>query len=317
MSGKAMAINDGIDNDIPLLVQGNGSEGTTITGSGSMNTTNSSSLFTGSSTVFTTQVEGGDVIEKSTYVKTVKAISSDGVGFFDSNWTDGSGSATFRTKEQDLFQFKDAAGTLKFKLEQNGGLALGLSPARTFNTWFTIDNDSVNDTGGVNKTGMHFTNEEAAIQIGGSAGDIGSESILIDQAGQYVGIKFKRTSHTDYKIALGNSSGLIFTRDPDGSPSNQMIMGSEGMRVGASVSGAPSVDMDVEGDVMVRNKRIYLGTSTSASSSTTAQILCGTATPTSGLSAPKGSVYLKTNGTITTTLYVKYGTGNTNWRATY
>ncbi|WP_408585903.1 hypothetical protein [Novosphingobium sp.] len=53
---------------------------------------------------------------------------------------------------------------------------------------------------------------------------------------------------------------------------------------------------------------IILGTAT--------QILTGTGTPESAVSAPKGSLYLRTDGGAGTTLYVKEsGSGNTGWAA--
>lgn len=317
ISGQAIAVNDGLDSNVPMLIRGNGNRGVNTTGTGAMSTTNGSALFTGSSSSFMSEIEGGDVIEKGSHIATVQATTSNLVGFFVDNWDSSSGSASFRVKNQDLLQIKDAAGTVKLKMESNGGMALGVDPSKSFNTFFTIDNDSVNGVGGQNKTGLHFTQEEAAIQIGGGAGDIGDESIWLDQGSQNVGMVFKRDSHTSYKMNVGGNSGLIIQRDPTGSPVNQAVFGANGLKIGASVSGTPSVDLDVDGDIMARNKRIYLGTSTSTSSTTTAQILCGTATPNSGsgVAAPKGSIYLKTNGGFGSTLWTKYGTSNTQWDA--
>ena len=307
-----LSINDSVDNQTILSVMGNlDTAASTGLLSGTMTKTNASTLFTGSSSSFTTQIEAGSVINSSSYAATVRYVSSDSVGFFVDTWTGGSGASVYQQENQTLAEFKDGLGNTKFKVEQNGRVSVGINPTSSFNTWFTIDTDYSNQ-GTHKKTGMHINHENAALQIGGDAGDIGDESVLIDQGSDYVGIVFRRTSHTDYKIANGNSSGLIITR---GTSTNQMIMGSNGMRVGASVSGAPSVDMDVEGDVMVRNRKILMGTSTSSASSTTAWILSGTATPTSGLSAPRGSIYLKTNGGFGTTLYTKYGTGSTQWDA--
>ena len=313
MNGMAIAINDTLSNNIPLIVAGNANGATSVTGTGAMSTTFGGGSVTGTSTLFLSQLEAGDVIEKSSYLATVRATSANTFAFIEGTWAGTSGSASFRVENQELFRFKDAAGNIKLKMEQNGGLALGINPDRSINTWFTIDTDHVASVGGTNKTGLHFTHEEAAIQIGGSAGDIGNESILIDQGSQFVGIVFKRSSHTDYKIANGNTSGLIISRGATA----QTIYGSQGMRVGASVSASPLVDLHVDGDVMVTNKRIYLGTSTSTASTTTAQILSGTATPNSGsgVAAPKGSIYLKTNGGFGSTLWTKYGTSNTQWDA--
>lgn len=307
-----LSINDSIDNQTILSVMGNlDTASSTSPLSGTMNKTNSSTLFTGSSSSFTTQLEAGSVIASSSYGATIRYVSSDSVGFFEETWAGGTGSSSYQEETQTLIEAKDGMGATKFKVEQNGRVSIGVNPTSSFNTWLTIDTDHSNQ-GSHYKTGLHINHEKAGLQIGGDAGDIGDESMLIDQGSSYLGIVFRRTSHTDYKIANGNSSGLIITR---GTSTNQVIFGSQGMRVGASVSGAPSVDMDVEGDIMGRNRKILLGTSTSSASSTTAWILSGTATPTSGLSAPRGSIYLKTNGGFGTTLYTKYGTGSTQWDA--
>lgn len=306
-----LSINDSVSNQTILSVMGNlDTASSTSPLSGTMSKTNGSTLFTGSSSTFTTQLEAGSVIASSSYGATIRYVSSNTVGFFEETWAGGTGSSSYQEETQTLAEFKDGMGATKFKVEQNGRVSIGVNPTSSFNTWLTIDTDHSNQ-GSHYKTGIHINHEKAGLQIGGDAGDIGSESMLIDQGASYLGIVFRRTSHTDYKIANGNSSGLIITR---GTSTNQMIMGSNGMRVGASVSGAPSVDMDVEGDVMVRNRKILMGTSTSSASSTTAWILSGTVTPnTTGVSAPKGSIYLRTNGGLGTTLYTKYGTSSTQW----
>ena len=46
------------------------------------------------------------------------------------------------------------------------------------------------------------------------------------------------------------------------------------------------------------------------------KLVVGTATPEAAVTAPKGSVFLRTDGAANTTLYIKTsGTGNTGWTA--
>jgi hypothetical protein len=58
------------------------------------------------------------------------------------------------------------------------------------------------------------------------------------------------------------------------------------------------------------------GTSTKPLTLTNTLIMTGTGTPESAVTAPVGSLFLRTNGGATTTLYVKTkGSGSTGWTA--
>jgi hypothetical protein len=318
----SMALNDAAEDDVTLIVQVNGDKSTGTQLTGTMSTTNGSSFFTGSGTSYDSELEAGSVIEKNGDLHTVYYVNSSTTGFFIDNSTDATGSHIFDNEAAKIIELKDGVGHTKLQLEQNGRLALGINPTSSRNTWFTIDNGYTNQ-GSIYKTGIHLTGENAGIQIGGSAGEIGGESIMIDQDSEDVGLVFRRTSHTDYKLSNKNSStgGLTVTRDPSGTATEQMRFGSTGVRLGRTVSGDARTDVEVDGSLMINAARMYLGTETSDSSTTTPQILAGSTSPTfgTGTAAPKGSIYIylggSYNGSSQNFIWVKYSTGDSDWVA--
>lgn len=73
--------------------------------------------------------------------------------------------------------------------------------------------------------------------------------------------------------------------------------------------GAP-MQLLFDGTVVIGDQYLRLGSSSGP------RVLSGSGTPEAAITAPVGSLYLRTNGGASTSLYIKEtGSGNTGWRA--
>jgi hypothetical protein len=134
-----------------------------------------------------------------------------------------------------------------------------------------------------------FNNDSLNIQKNGAVGP----SIYVDGSSGNVGIG--GTTSTSKLNVVGNCS-IGYT---DAAPSNGLIINGN---VGIGLTN-PGQKLDVNGNIKTSGQ-FLLGS---------VQIKTGSGAPNNNDGAPKGSLYLRTDGGTTTTLYVK--TGTTTWTA--
>lgn len=282
----------------------------TNTGTGTATLNNGSSLVSGSGTAYNTELEGGDIIVIDSTIQQVHyTMLSNSFFFIQDDWTGSTTSGlSFSILDGDIFDFKDSYGTTKLSLHENGGLALGVNPTRYRNSFFTIDNDTVNNGGSVPRVGTVYSSSKAAIQIGGSVGDIGNESIRINSESTNDGGIYYTSS------IIGNDIHLRYSGGDWGIARNGTTVfkiGANGIQIGNGLSATDAeTDLHVAGVAMVEDG-VIVGTSVS----TSPVIMSGSSNPTSGVGvvAPQGSLYLRTNGGFGSSLYVKSSTANTGW----
>jgi hypothetical protein len=139
--------------------------------------------------------------------------------------------------------------------------------------------------------------------------------VRLDLARPYIAVAESAAPSTYAAATLTQSNGELVITPAGGASAPELSLDKATGTATLMGSGGAYIDTDSAGEITLNSNtdvRIFEGIELAGAT----RIVTGTGTPEGVVTAPRGSLFLRTDGGATTTLYVKTsGTGNTGWTA--